>query len=186
METLAVVSLAGNILQFLNFIGATISKTRQIHASTSGNLKEHDDLEGITTDLKDLASRLQKSTEQVDPVLAQLCSSCSEVADELLKSLKYLGVKGKLKRSESFRKALKALWGKEKLRSLEERLAGFREELLLHVAVDLRYSTSCLWLASVYKADFMLRGLKLTYWASNKFSLCKPLTILQKRAYKKS
>ena len=106
---------------------------------------------------------LQTSTESVDSVLAQLCSSCSEVADELLESMKYLGVKGKLKRSESFRKALKALWGKEKLRSLEERLAGFRLELILHVAVDLRYSTSCLWLASVYKADFMLRGLKLTY-----------------------
>ena len=149
METLAAVSLAGNILQFLSFTGATISKTRQIHASSSGTLKEHDDLEGIATHLKDLASRLQTSTEPVDPVLAQLCSSCSEVADELLKTVKYLGVKGKLKRSESFRKALKALWGKEKLRSLEERLAGFRQELSLHVAVDLRYRSSCLWLASV-------------------------------------
>ncbi|KAM0802013.1 hypothetical protein BDR22DRAFT_888067 [Usnea florida] len=138
MEALAAVSLAGNILQFLNFTGAVISKTRQIHASTSGTSKEHDDLEAITVDLKNLASRLQISTEPVGSVLGQLCSSCSEVADELLKSLKHLGVKGKLKRSESFRKALKALWGKEKLRSLEERLAGFRQELILHVAVDLR------------------------------------------------
>ena len=163
MESLAAISLAGNVLQFLNFTGAAISKTRQIHASTSGTLKEHDDLEGISTDLKDLTSRLQTSTEPVGSVLGQLCSSCSEVADELLKSLKYLGVKGKLRRSESFRKALKALWGKEKLRSLEERLAGFRQELILHVAVDLRYRSSCLWLASVYKADFMLRDLELTY-----------------------
>ena len=144
MESLAAVSLAGNVLQFLNFAGAAISKTRQIHASTSGTLKEHDDLEGITTDLKNLASRLQTSTEPVDSVLAQLCRSCSEVADELLTSLKCLVVRGKIKRSDSFRKALKALWGKEKLRSLEERLAGFRQELVLHVAVDLRYSDSCL------------------------------------------
>ena len=186
MESLAAISLAGNVLQFLNFTGAAISKTRQIHASTSGTLKEHDDLEGITTDLKDLTSHLQTSTEPVGSVLGQLCSSCSEVADELLKSLKYLGVKGKLKRSESFRKALKALWGKEKLRSLEERLAGFRQELILHVAVDLRYPSSFLWLASVYKADFILRGFKLTYWAFNKLSLFGHLTTLQKRAYKSS
>ena len=142
METLAAVSLAGNILQLLNFTGPAISKTRQIHASISGTLKEHDDLESITNDLKDLASRLQASTEPVDWVLEQLCSSCSEVADELLKSLKYLGVKGKPNRSESFRKTLKVLWGKEKLKILEERLAGFRQELTLHLTVELRYSCS--------------------------------------------
>lgn len=72
MESLAAISLAGNILQFLNFTGAAISKTRQIHASTSGTLKEHDDLEGITTDLKDLTSCLQTSTEPVGSVLGQL------------------------------------------------------------------------------------------------------------------
>lgn len=84
MEAFAAVSLAGNIIQFLSLTCDAISKSRQIYASVSGSLKEHDDLEGLRTDLKDLSGRLQASTEPVDSVLEQLWSSCSEVADELL------------------------------------------------------------------------------------------------------
>lgn len=138
MEALAAVSLAGNILQFLNFTCDAISESRQIHASVSGTLKEHDDLEGLTTDLKGLNRRLQASVGPVDPVLELLCSSCNKVADELLKALECLGVKGKYTRSQSLRKALKTLWGKERLKILEERLAGFRQELILHIIVELR------------------------------------------------
>ena len=61
MEALAAVSLAGNILQFLTFTGDEISKSRQIRTSSSGILKEHHDLECLTTDLKGLSCRLQAS-----------------------------------------------------------------------------------------------------------------------------
>ena len=133
MEALAAVGLAGNILQFLDFTHDTISKSRQIRTSISGTLKEHADLKGLTADLKDLSGRLQTSSGPVDLVLEQLCSRCREVADELLEVLESLRVKGKHTRFQSLRKALKVLWGKEKLRILEERLAGFRHELNLHI-----------------------------------------------------
>ena len=138
MEALAAVSLAGNIVQFLDFIGDAISKSRQIHASVSGTLKEHDDLESLATDLKDLSGRLQASIGPADLVLTHLCARCREVADELLKAVERLGIKEKHTRSQSLRKALKALWGREKLKILEERLAGFRHELTLHITVELR------------------------------------------------
>lgn len=140
MEALAAVSLAGNVLQFLNFTNDVISKSRQIHGSITGTLKENDDLEGLTSDLKCLSGRLQASAGPVDPVLVQLCSSCSEIADELLAALTRLGAKGNYTRSQSLRKALKALWGQEKLRSLERRLAEFRQQLIFHVVVELRQS----------------------------------------------
>lgn len=138
MEAIAAVSLAGNILQFLNFTGDVISKSRQIHHSISGTLREHDELEGCTSDLKALSGRLQASAGPVDSVLVQLCSSCCEVADELLVALKRIGVQGNTTRSQSLRRALKALWGQEGLRSLERRLAEFRQQLTFHVAVELR------------------------------------------------
>ena len=163
MEVLAAVSLAGNILQFLSVTCDAISKSRRIHASISGTLKEHDDLEGLTTDLKGLSSRLQASAAPVDSVLEQLCSNCSEVADELLKALEHLTIKGRHTRSQSLRKALKALWVKEKLKLLEQSLAGFRQELTLHVTVELRYSCSCSRSALAYKADNTLLGLELMY-----------------------
>ncbi|KAL9137009.1 MAG: hypothetical protein Q9175_001793 [Cornicularia normoerica] len=93
METLAAISLAGNILQFLNCTGDAISKSCQIHASVSGILKGLDDLEGLTTHLKSLSIPLQASPGPVDSVLEQLCPGCSEVADELLKALERLGIK---------------------------------------------------------------------------------------------
>ena len=138
MDALAAFSLAVNILQFLDFIGDAISKSRQIHASASGTLKEHDDLESLTTDLKDLSGRLQASTGPADLVLTHLCARCREVADELLNAVDRLGIKEKRTRYQSLRKALKALWGRKKLKSLEERLAGFRHELILHTTVELR------------------------------------------------
>lgn len=99
MEALAAISLAGNILQFLNFTGDAITKSRQIHASISGTLKEHDHQEGLTTDLKNLSVRLQASAGPVVPVLKQLCSSYNEVTDELLKALEYFGAEAKYTRS---------------------------------------------------------------------------------------
>ena len=163
MEALAAVSLAGNILQFLDFTHDAISKSHQIHTSISGTLKEHADLKGLTTDLKDLSGRLQASSGPVDLVLEQLCSRCREVADDLLEALESLRVRGKYTRFQCLRKALKVLWGQEKLRKLEERLAGFRHELNLHITVELRYHDSCLQLISRYKADDAIPGLDLTY-----------------------
>ena len=163
MEPLAAVGLAGNIIQFLDFTRDTISKSRQIDTFISGTLKEYADLEDLTTHLKYLSGRIQSSSEPVDLVLEQLCSRCIEVAEELLEALESLGVKGKHMRFPSIRKALKVLWGREKLRILEERLAGFRHELNLHITVELRYHSSCLQPISKYKADDAMSGLDWTY-----------------------
>ena len=144
MEILAAVSLAGNILQFLDFTSDAILKSRQVHASFSGSLKEHADLKSLTIDLKRLSDKLQTYASPVDSVLEQLCLRCSEIADELLKALERLRIEEKHTRLKSIRKALKALWGKEKLKVLEERLAGFRHELNLHATVELRFTYPCL------------------------------------------
>ena len=163
MVALAAASLAGHVLQSLSLTGDAISESLQIHASTSITLKEHDDLECLTIDFEDLSGRLQASAGSVDSVLEQPCSRCGEVAEELLRAREHLGVKGKYTRSPSLRKALKALWHKEKLTILEQRLAGFRQEMTLHITVNLRFNCSCLRSALAYKADDTLLDLGLTY-----------------------
>lgn len=99
----------------------------------------------------------------MDSVLEQLCSRCSEVAEELLRALEHLSVNQKYTRSQSLRKALKALQGKEKLTMLEQRLAGFRQEMTLHITVNPRFNCTCLRSALAYKADDTLLDLGLTY-----------------------
>ncbi len=58
MEALAAVSLAGNILQFLDFVGTAVSKTREIYTSATGTLKEHEDIGTVSRDLKSVSGTL--------------------------------------------------------------------------------------------------------------------------------
>ncbi|KAL6714010.1 hypothetical protein ACLMJK_008504 [Lecanora helva] len=139
MEALAAVSLAGNILQFVDFTISLIARSNEIYKSASGTTLAFKGQECITNDLKDLSSRIKSSssTSTSDSLLDRLCAQCQEVAEELHAALVKLSVKDRNTRSESVRKSLKALWGKDKLKALEARLAGFRQELTLHVTVDL-------------------------------------------------
>lgn len=59
MEALAAVSLAGNILQFIDFTSRLVSKGREIH--TQGSLSEHSDLENVTTRLVEFNLELRES-----------------------------------------------------------------------------------------------------------------------------
>ena len=172
MEALAAVSLAGNILQFLDFTSDVISKTRQIHTSISRTLKEHDDLDYLTTDLKGLSDRLRTSTEPVDSVLGELCSKCSNAAGELLEFLETLRVKEKRTPCQSLRKTLKTLWGKEKLKNLEQSLASFRQVLTLHITEQLGSSLSVreCWTS---KLNNTLSDLSWTYRAFSTHNLSK-------------
>ncbi|KAL9075543.1 MAG: hypothetical protein Q9161_001615 [Pseudevernia consocians] len=83
-----------------------------------------------------IGDAFSKSRQIHAPISVFEC--CIEVADELLKALKHLVAKGQKTRPQSFRKALKAIWGKEKLKVLEESLPGFRQQMTLHLTVDLR------------------------------------------------
>ncbi|KAF6226297.1 hypothetical protein HO133_009163 [Letharia lupina] len=83
MVALAAASLAGHVLQSLSLTGDAISKSRQIHASISGTLKEHDDLERLTIHFKDLSGRfvgLSRSFQALD-------DATNEGAQKILEAL---------------------------------------------------------------------------------------------------
>ena len=73
-----------------------------------------------------------------DTALRELCQSCNVVAKKLLSALNKVKVQGKQQKWKSFRKALRSVWSKEDIASLEQRLARLRDELNLRVVVDLR------------------------------------------------
>ncbi len=139
MESLAAVGLAANIIQFVDFSGKLILKTAEIYKSGSGALVENVDIETATKDLTGLSAKLHDSINPAgDTVLRELCQSCDTVAKELLSALDRVKLHGKQQKWKSFRKALRSVWSKEDIMSLEQRLARFRDELNLHVTVDLR------------------------------------------------
>lgn len=140
MENLAIVSLVGNIVQFVDFTGELVGKSVELYRSSEGTLAEHADAELATNHLKLLSNKLKDaSTIAGDCVLKSLCESCQVTAEELLAALNKVKVNGKQGRWKSSRKALQSVWNKEKIHALEDRLAKFREELNLHVTVELRY-----------------------------------------------
>jgi len=139
MEIVAAIGLAGNIIQFVDFCGKLISKTAEIYKSGAGALVENVDIETATDDLALLSTTLQDSANSADDTaLRELCQSCNIVAKKLLSALNKVKVRGKQQKWKSFRKALRSVWSKEDIASLEQRLARLRDELNLRVVVDLR------------------------------------------------
>lgn len=139
MEVLAAIGLAANIIQFVDFSGKLISKANEIQKSGTGALAENINIEAATNDLALLRTKVHDSAESTDDTtLRELCQSCDAVATELLTVLGTVKVHGKQSKWKSFRQALKSVWSKEDIALLEQRLARFRDELNLRVAVDLR------------------------------------------------
>lgn len=139
METLAIIGLVGNIVQFVDFGGKLISKSTELYRSSEGALAEHIDIETAINHLVLLNSKLKDvATTTGDGALESLCISCATTADNLLAALDKVKVKDKQHKWKSIRKALRSVWSKEEIGDLERRLATFREELTFHVVVDLR------------------------------------------------
>lgn len=139
MEPLTIIGLVGTIVQFVDFSGKLISKSTELYRSGEGALAENIDTETATTHLVLLNSKLQKTTVTTgDSALEKLCTSCGAVADDLLVALDKIKVKGISDRWKTIRKALQSVWSKEEIEGLERRLAKLKEELNLHLVVDLR------------------------------------------------
>jgi hypothetical protein len=139
MEALPIIGLASNVVQFVEFGIKLIGKSTELYRSSEGALAENIDVEKATEHLLLLNNKLKAGASTTgDNTLQRLCESCKSTADELLVALNKIKCNGKQDRWKSIRKALRSVWSKEKIHELEGRLARFREELNLHMNVDLR------------------------------------------------
>lgn len=139
MDPLSVVGLVGNIVQFVDFTGKLISTSVFLYHSGKGALPENTDIETATKHLVLLNTKLKDAaTSTGSRELQRLCTSCGDVADELLAALDKVKVKDEPGKWKSVQKALRSVWSKDDIEGLEKRLARFREELNLHIVVEIR------------------------------------------------
>ncbi|KAH8790555.1 hypothetical protein F5882DRAFT_353638 [Hyaloscypha sp. PMI_1271] len=148
LDPITALSLASNVIQFVDFGSKLLSKTRELHKSTTGALSENIELETITSDLKVLNSRLQlpqlsqvsgNGLDESEKALVALSVKCTEIADELLGALDQLKAGDDLnKKWGSFRLALKNIRRRDKIESIASRLEAFRQELESHILVSIR------------------------------------------------
>lgn len=148
MDPLSALSVAGTVVQFVDFSVKILSTTNKLYNSASGNLPAHEELEYVTTDISRLATKLSQplrdkgvpaASSQPRADLEDICTKCGEIAQDLLTRLKSIKIEEKNGVWQSFRYALKATWAKKDLDDLVKRLNTFRASLEMRILAGLRW-----------------------------------------------
>jgi hypothetical protein len=159
MDPLSALSLAGTIVQLVDFGGKLLSDTVQLYKSSCGKLDANQQLQLITGDLQSVIAKLQATPDtasgnafgrpieaipQQEDSLRKICDEASIIAEELLRKLQSLTVKdGKHRVLESLKIAIRSAWSKEEISSLKQRLALFKESLHSRLMLSIRYAILC-------------------------------------------
>ena len=147
LDPLSALGLAGNVIQLVDFSWKLLSRTNSLYKASDGASLENREMGMIANDLSRLTNRMHVSLQVTtrsamltadEEGLRDLSEACEGVARELLAALDKLRAKGKHQKWESFRKALVAVWSKEKVADIMERLSAFRSQLDTHVLLSLR------------------------------------------------
>jgi hypothetical protein len=154
MDPLTTLSLAGTVVQFVDFGSTLLSCTRGLYKSKTGTLDANQELALVTTDLQALIDKLRRAvcpndvgvagylakTADDDQERFQLiCDEAAEVAKELIKGLNKLKIKESRNRKwESIRQAVRVVWTEKEIAALVKRLASFKEALNARVLLSIR------------------------------------------------
>jgi RecA-family ATPase len=152
MDPLSALSLAGNVLQFIDFGTKLFSKAGELYKSTVGSLAANDQLELVTADLRALVSKLRQplSSEETQVETVQedketwssfnrVCDEAADVADEIILRLGKLRLQdGKFRRLRSILQAVETLWSEREITSLLKRLSSLRIALETRVLFSIR------------------------------------------------
>jgi hypothetical protein len=146
LDPLSALSVASSLVQFVDFSAKIVSKGHRIFQSKGGSLSENDETETVAKRLRVMVQNLHSSlasteTSGEEQALGKLCDECIEVAEELNLELEKLKIPNdcRHRKWKSLRQALKSLWSKEKLESVEKRLGELDGQLKLHILILLRY-----------------------------------------------
>jgi hypothetical protein len=149
MEALAALSLAGNVVQFIQFASQVITETRETYRSADDAGAQHLDLETVAKILRKQISPLQASAQASAEAVGglefkELLASCNEAANELHSAIQELKVKdGPHRKWRSFGKALISVWKREKISSFQKRVSLLRDQIQFHIVDDLRFVLNC-------------------------------------------
>jgi hypothetical protein len=137
MESLAAVSLAGNVVNFLEFGLDIVSKAKEMRRTHNGALAGHNDLEIATRDLLLIQTQMEPCLSansvasgpgQTDIDLVKLLESSNALARSLLERLNVAKSIGGLRRWKSIRQALKSVSSKQEIDDMAHRLSDFRSQ----------------------------------------------------------
>ncbi|KAI0968993.1 hypothetical protein F4678DRAFT_440604 [Xylaria arbuscula] len=143
MDPVTAVALAGNILQFIQFVAGLLDNAHKLHASATGTSFVNDHFQDICGTLITFNTQLQKPTisstgqsiklsKHAEP-LAECATACARDCEDLLRIMNKLrAIATKSPRYwNSFRAALAEVWKQNEIEDLRSRIADRHRQMTL-------------------------------------------------------
>ena len=140
MDPVTAFAIAGTILQFIDSSTQFIVLARKLYYYGSDDDGIHTNLLKITEDLDTILPKLS-TTQHADAEeqsLSQLALDCAETAGQLLDILRNVKLPQKSRKRDAIKAAFQLTCKEEKIKSLQDQLYSFRNQLNLHLLVSLR------------------------------------------------
>ncbi len=146
LDPMTSISLAGNIVQFVDFSGKIILKVRELKSSASGSSHELFNTEIVAKDLLELSQSLKHGLRSHgsdrlsadDQALEDVCEGCILLAKNMLARLKTLKIKGDDGNLKVMLQALRAAWSEKEIEGMSSQLAEFRAQLQLRIFTNFK------------------------------------------------
>lgn len=149
MDPLTALSVAGNVVQFVDFGRKILSVSQQIYED--GELLVHEQAARAAVDLANFSEKLSNSIDATtatphptanEVALGDICRGCIDVAKTLSDVVGRLKVDGKRKALKSFGAALRTAWKAKDLVDLQRRLSEYRDAINTRLLGAIRYVQS--------------------------------------------
>lgn len=143
MEALAAVSLAGNIVQFIDIGLKVLHGAKEIHHSMTGSTGDFQNLETVAQEMQRLSLRLntasnsQPSADEV--ALRNLAAECRKLSDQVLDIVQKCKPKNAKSKRSSAWSAAKSLYKKREMDEVGQRLDACRNQLNLQINHMMEY-----------------------------------------------
>ena len=140
MDPATAFALTGTVLQFVDFGGRFVGLALRLYRGTTGDGDIHQSLHEITKDLDTILPKLNQAQDCTDAEkgLGQLALDCGKTAARLLGILQKVKPAENLRKRDALKAAFRLLYKEDEIKSLQEQLASFRNQLNLHLLLSLR------------------------------------------------
>lgn len=155
MDLLTAFSLAGTIVQFVDFGSKLLSRSHEIYQSTGGRLAVDEELELITADLSALVNKIRNARVQdsnkapihasksQQAIFEKICDEATQIAQTILLKLAKLKIDdSKNRKLESFRIVWKRIWSQSEIDDLLGRLSRLKDVINAEALTSILQNTN--------------------------------------------
>jgi hypothetical protein len=154
MDCLSALSVAGTVVQFIDFGSRLFSQTRELYQSSKGQLAAHEEIELALKDLRTIVQKLREPSlrntadqiaepEVFTDAFEEICQSTVAIADEIISKLDKLKVEAansqnRNRKWTSFKQIINIMWSKKDIDELLLRIARLAHSLETRTLFSLR------------------------------------------------